>query len=254
MVFRGEYKAFGLIAIILIFCVAESALAQRGGRRGGRSPFAQSSGLNLLSQEGIQQELELVEEQVASIRELQDQQRNAMREMFMSLRDGMDDLDDNQRRDLMTDLQTKMKAMNKEFDAKTVEILLPHQTTRLRQLVMQSQNRRSGGASTGAFSEEMIEQLGITDVQLEKLKAKAEEVGKSVTEKIAAIRAQAEEEVLSVLDENQRAKYKELIGETYDFGGDRDRRGGWGRGRRGLGGPGGGRRPNADSGDRPGVD
>jgi Spy/CpxP family protein refolding chaperone len=259
MIFRGKYPALGLIAIMAMFCVTESVMAQPGGgRRGGGSPFGLTSGLNLLSQEGIQKELELVEDQVSSIKELQDQQRGAMREMFMGMRDKMQDLDGDERRELMTDLQAKMREMNKEFDTKADDVLLPHQTIRLKQLVVQSQNRRSGGAGSGSFSETMVEELGITDEQLEALKTKAEEVREKMTEKIAKIRSQAEEEVLSVLDESQRAKYKEMVGESYDFnrdrGGQRGRGGfggGFGGGRRGGGRPGGDRpsRPSPDGGE-----
>ena len=260
MIFRGKYQVLGLVAVMAIFCSVDAVMAQPGRGRGG-SPFGQTSGLNLLGQEGIQQELELVEDQVESLKELQDEQRNSMREMFMGLRDQIQDMDEDERRELMTELQGKMKEMNKEFDAKADEVLLPHQTTRLKQLVAQNQNRRlGGGPGSGSFSPEAIEKLNISDEQLEKMKAKAEELQTTVAEKIAKIRKQAEEEILSILSAEQQAQYKEMIGDTYDFnqgnqGGGRGGQGGGDRGGRGggdRGGRGGGDR--GDRGGRPGAD
>ena len=79
---------------------------------------------------------------------------------------------------------------------------------------------------------------------------KAVEVRESLAVKMAKLRKQAEMEILSVLDTEQREKYKEMMGESYDVdslfsrggqrggdnrqrGGDNRRRGGDNRGRGG---------------------
>ncbi len=146
-------------------------------------------------------------------------------------------MDADERANAWTEIQEKMKASNKEFDDKANDILLPHQVTRLKQLIVQSQSRRSGGPSSGALPSMMIEELDISDEQMEEMKKKAEEVREKMNEKIAKIRQQAEEEILSVLTADQRAKYKEMVGDAYDF--NTNRGGGFGGFGGQRGGPGG---------------
>ena len=76
----------------------------------------------------------------------------------------------------------------------------------------------------------MLEELGIDEEQKKKLEEKIEEVRKEVEKKIKEIRKEAEDDILSVLTSEQRKMFREKIGETFDFGSDRDpgfrRRGG----------------------------
>lgn len=254
MIFRNRYQVLGLIAMFAVFCSVEVVMAQPGGGR-QRGGFGQASGMGLLGQEGVQKELELVEDQVDDIKSLQEEQREAAGDMFRAMRDGGD-------RDEMME---KFRELTKEYEDKANDILLPHQVKRLKQLVVQDQTRRSGGATTGSLPESMVEELGITEEQLEEMKEKAESVREKMNEKIAKIRAQAQEEILSVLDSEQRARYKEMVGDAYQFpqrnargfgGGQGGRGGAGGRGGRGGGGGGaggrggrGGRRPGGDGGD-----
>ena len=88
MIFRGKYQVLGLLAVTALFCSADIVMAQPG--RGGRGGFGQVSGLQLLVQEGIQKELELVDDQIESLVELQQEQRDAMRVLSFSGRAGGD--------------------------------------------------------------------------------------------------------------------------------------------------------------------
>lgn len=255
MIFRGKYQVLGLLAVVALFCSADIVMAQPG--RGGRGGFGQTTGLQLLGQSGVQKELELVEDQVETLKELQEEQREAMRETFMGMRERFQNADEEERRNAWTEIQEEMKSSNEKFEKMANEVLLPHQVDRLKQLLVQSQSRRSGGPSSGTLPSSLIEELGITEEQIEAMKEKAESVREKMNEKIMKIRKQAEEEILSVLDADQRARYKELVGEAYDFnqnstrgrfgerggdrggerGGDRGERGGdrGGRGERGRG-------------------
>lgn len=248
MKFRGKYQVMGLLAVVALFCSAEIVMAQPGGR--GRGGFGQTSGLQLLGQEGIQKELELVDDQIETLKELQQEQREALRETFMGLRERFQEQGEEARRQVWSEIQEEMQESNKEYDSRANEILLPHQVKRLKQLVVQSQSRRSGGPSSGNMPQSVIDELDISDEQIEEMKKKAEEVRDRMNEKIAKIRKQAEEEILSVLDADQRAKYKELVGEAYDFNrGGRNTFGGFGRGGE-RGGERGGRRERGGRGER----
>ena len=256
MGFRGRFQVLGLAAILAIFMSVDVVMAQPG-RGGGGSIFGQVTQLSLLGQEAVQKELELVEDQLEFINDIRDRQREGMRELFMGARDRFQGMSDDERRKAFEDIQKKMQESNKELEAEALEELLPHQTARLKQLLAQAQTRRNGGPTSGRLSEGLIEELGLTDKQVEELKAKAEEVSAKLKEKVAKLQAQAQEEIFSsVLSKDQHAKYKELMGDSFEFeersrfgGGDRGGRGGGDRGGD-RGGRGGGDRGGRGGGDR----
>lgn len=256
MVFRGRFQVLGLATILAIFMSVDVVIAQpgRGGDRGG-SIFGQITQLSLLGQQAVQKELELVEDQLELINDIRNRQREAMRDLFMGARDRFQGMSDDERRKAFEDIQKKMQESNKELEAEALEELLPHQTARLKQLLAQAQTRRNGGPTSGRLSEDLIEELGLTDKQVEELRKKAAEVSEKLKQKVAKLQAQAQEEIFSsVLSAEQHAKYKELMGDAFEFeersrfggfgGGDRGGRGGGDRGGRGgdRGGRGGGDR------------
>ena len=241
---RGILLKFTFLVMFGLLVSAELAMAQgfRGGPPGGGRG---GSALGLLANEKVQAELELVDDQIKAIEGLSEDMRNEMREMFSGMQDSFRNLSGTEREEFMNDIRTKMTDLNKDFENRAYEELLPHQIDRLKQLMFQSQTARSGGVTRGALPENLIEELGITEEQLEKMKEKAEKVREDLNEKIAKLRKQAEDEILSVLDAEQREKYRELTGDSFDFGqpqgfGFQGRGGGAAPGGRG-GAPGGGR-------------
>lgn len=231
---------------LMMFGFVSQADAQRGGR-GGRD---QTNELSLLGNEKIQEELELVDDQIEEIQELGDEMRDSMREMFSGLREKASGASNEERREMWGEMQEEMQTRYKELQPKIESVLLPAQVQRLAEIKMQATVRRSGGLTSERGSQALKEQLDITDEQLEAMKEKAAKVRESLTAKIAKLRKEAEAEVLSVLDTEQRDKYNELMGEAYDVdglfqrggrGGDGGGRGGDAGGRGGRGGDGGGR-------------
>ena len=57
--------------------------------------------------------------------------------------------------------------------------------------MVQAQTRRNGGATSGRLSSVLVEELGIDEEQQEKLKAKAEEVGKKLSAQIKKLQSEA---------------------------------------------------------------
>ncbi len=200
-------------------------------------------GLQLLVSRQVQEELDLVDDQIEKIKDLQSRQREEMREIFMSMRSRFRDMDRGSREEIMGEIREKMTTLNEKFSGEASEILLPHQVTRWEQLKFQSQAQRAGGADRFIASPAIAEKLNITETQLEAMKAKAEEIRESMQKKIAAIRAEAQDELLSVLTPEQQEQFKSLSGDAFTFD-ERQQRGwgDWGRGRggdRGRGGRGG---------------
>ena len=74
----------------------------------------------------------------------------------------------------------------------------------------------------------LVEDLGLTEEQLQELKEKAAEVSQRLKEKVAKLQAQAQDEIFSsVLSKDQLAKYEELMGDKFEF--PTPTRGNWGR-------------------------
>jgi Spy/CpxP family protein refolding chaperone len=211
-----------------------SALAQpgRGPGFGGGSMF-------MLMNESIRKELEIVPEQEAKLRELGEKMRDEMREAFSGLRD----LSREEREAKFAEMREKGRERMEAYQAQVDDILLDHQKTRLKQLRVQMQMRR-GGVAGGLASEELANELGITEEQKKRLAEVREEVEKETQEKMRKIREEAREKILGVLTPQQRQKLEEMTGEEFEyqpqFGGRRGGGGPGGRGPGGRGGPGGG--------------
>ncbi len=246
--FRGLPKVT-LFAMIAVLCCTDWAMAQPGQGRGG---FGGTSALGLLGDEKVQDELELVEDQIDAIQDYQQEQRDSMQKMFSGMRDRFRDMSDEERSEAMTDIREKITQSNKEFQERVFSDLLPHQIERLKQLMSQSSSQRLGGMSSGNISDELAEQLGLTEAQIEKLKEKAAEVKVDLEAKMTKLRQQAVEEILSVLDPAQREKYREIMGESFQF--SQNGRGGRGGQQGGRGGRDRGGRSGGDRGGRGGGD
>ena len=227
--------------------------AQPGGPGGALGGFGgEGRGqdmLGLLRMESIQGEIELVDDQREEIEALQEELWSEMRERMSSVRD----LEPEERRERFAELRTEMETQREQFQERIEAVLLPQQLKRLKELQVQSVARRSGQGSLGILQNETIlEELGIDAEKREELEAKAEEVLAKLQTQIKKMKAEAEDEILSVLSSEQRKKFREKVGESFDFDSGNDAgfrgRGGRGGGPEGRGGRGGrGGRPDSDT-------
>lgn len=205
---------------VLAFCVSSVAMAQpgRGGRGGRGGGFGGGPGggpgggglTGVLMREDVQKELEMVPDQVDDIRKLLEGRRERMGEMFSGLRD-IEDREERGRK--FREIMEKAQA---EQEKEVGKILLPHQLKRAKQLAFQQRLRGGAGrALTGGGS--LAEELGITEAQQEKLRAANEKLQNELRQKIAELQKEAQEELLKVLTSQQQAKFKDLVGEPFDF-------------------------------------
>jgi hypothetical protein len=114
------------------------------------------------------------------------------------------------------------KALGEETEKKVQDILLPHQLKRIKQIALQMQLQSAGYGAASAFSsDQLAEELKITDEQKTQLQEKQKEVMKEMQEKTQAFYKQLQEEsrekVLGVLTPAQRKKLEEMLGEKFQW-------------------------------------
>ena len=264
-----------LIGVLVISLATSDLQAQRGGNRGGgrfgQGGFGGGFGgfgggsLALLAREDVQKELELLDDQIEEIEAARDDQQASIREAFSGFgRGGNRGRGGDRGRDRNADKGKKgggedrfarfremREKMEKETQKALDEILLPHQSKRLNQLVLQRSLRGGASQVAAALSRgDLAEGLNVTEKQGESLQAKARTIETKLQAQIAKLRQQAQEELLKSLSPEQQREFKDMVGKPFTFTEPERGRGGRGqRGGRGRGGERGGRserprRPN----------
>ncbi len=244
MSLRNTGWSFVMTAALAMLAI-DCAVAQpgRGGGDGGQRMWRGGMGagnMGLLNDEKVQQELELMDDQIDDLKRVQEEMGQYMRDAFSE----MQDLTREERREQWREMQEEFQERLGKFREQADEVLLPHQQDRLKQLQFQSSGRFRGAG--GSFqNEELLEQLGVTDDQKAELEEAVTKAREELQQKYADLVKEAEEDILKVLDAEQRKKYRELVGDAFQFsqnrggrmgnrGGDRGDRGGRGdRGDRG---------------------
>lgn len=261
-----------LVAVLAVCLAGTDVMAQRGtgGRPGGGAPGGGFGGggfggggfggggfgngpLDIAARKEVQEHLELLPDQVDDLTKLAEAERAGQRDRFRDLFAGARDGTEEERAAARTRVQETLAKAAAETQKKIDEILLPHQSKRLSQLVMQ--RRLRGGVSSAFGNEELAAQLGITADQREKLQEKAAEADEAFRAKVAKLREEMQADLLKVLSPAQQANYQALIGDPFEFAADERGQGGFGGGRGGQPGaggqPGGGRPAGGQNGGRP---
>jgi type II secretory pathway component GspD/PulD (secretin)/Spy/CpxP family protein refolding chaperone len=238
---NSTYRLAFAMALMATLLGASLAMAQRpgGGNRGGGfggggpggfggggfggGGFGGGSTTGLLLRESNAEDLKLTEEQKTKIREVSDKQREdtRIRDIFGKMRDATEE----ERTALQADIAKIAEEQRKQAEGELKLILSPEQFTRYRQLAVQSR-----GVSALADSD-IAGELKLSDEQLAKLKAIAEENSKRRTEmfekmresggrgnfeemrtKGEELRKEFEEKRLAVLTDAQRQQWTAMKG------------------------------------------
>ncbi len=222
--------------LALLVCGSLFAAQQPGFGPGMMGPGGAMGGLGgnidllLLNAPQVQKELNLVQEQIDKLREIQRGAMEGLRDMFPR---GMRDMSAEERQKAMEEARKKMEERTKELRKKVDEVLLDHQKKRLKEIKLQVQGLQ-------ALSDpEVIEMLGITDEQREKMenlrKEAAEktrkqmeslrdlspeqrrEKGRELFEEMRKAREDTEKAVFDVLTPSQKEKLEKAKGEKFEL-------------------------------------
>ena len=177
------------------------------------SPLMMGAGVSTnsvgwLDDDDILNELDIVEDQRARLREIREQEMKKRQDFFNTIR-GMEP---NKIGEFVREFGTMLKA---DIDQQVADVLLPHQVKRLDQLRLQTSMRGMGARALE--TESLVKALGITDEQKQQLREKEREVREDLQKKLEQLRKEAQEEVLTVLTDAQRKKLSEMLGEDYEF-------------------------------------
>jgi hypothetical protein len=279
---------FSLAACGALLCatIADAQPPGQGRGRGGPGGFSFGGGfggpqgkLDLVTREPVQKDMALKEDQVAKVRELEEQVRDERRAAFQGGAGGNpfdQNLSAEERQKRQAEFQARLEESRKKVNDKFLpllsEILTEEQETRLQQIVWQAAGEQA------LLDKEVQEKLKLSKEQQDKLAS----LNKEAADKLAELRPQfgrggpggqggqgnfqetiakrneiteaRKKDMEAVLSADQKAEYAKAKGKEFDvaqlnrFGG----RGGPGGGQPGAGGrPPGGGRPGGEGG-RPG--
>src|SRR5262249_28815019 len=157
-----------------------------------------------------QKELEIVPDQLAKLTKLREENQTEMHEAFQRLTKFPPEEHQDRYREIMQELGA-------ETEKKVLDVLLPQQVRRLKQIVLQTKLSQAGyghGLSAVFGTEQLAKELDITPEQLEEFKKKEEEIRKDVQEKTKAfykkLNDDAHTKIMQVLTPEQRAKLAAL--------------------------------------------
>ena len=197
----------------LLLTLAASAIAQE-------KPAFDQFAINALFNKQVQRDLDLVEEQTKEISEYlkglteyRDKLASELRELKAA---GQDQQALNQRRD---EMRKELEKEKQKIQSQVMEILLPHQRQRLKQVSAQFMNREAMKESkvpTGLLTPKMVDYLEIDSKQAKRIEQRSQELAKELAKKVEQLKSEAIEDLMKELSPKQRKKYSELMGERFD--------------------------------------
>lgn len=213
---RGLSRWFLVLGVMAM--IACPAMAQRGGFRGGM--MGGGGAMMLLMNEGVQKELKLTDEQKEKTTELVQSVREKHQEDFA----GLQDLSQEERVAKMTKV---MGAIDKEIYTALASAWKPEQVKRLKQISLQTRGINA------LASEEVQKDLKITDAQKDKLKTLTTDQQKErqaamqeardnqdfagFAKKSSEISKEFMGKALALLDDKQKASWKEMTGDPFEL-------------------------------------
>lgn len=236
---RINIQILGLVLLAGFLCAAD-VVAQGGGRGRGGGGFGGTRLLDLLSNETVQKELEMSDDQVAEVEALEEESRERRSEAMQEVRESFRNGD---REEAMEKAREVFGELVKEDEADIEDVLIGEQFDRLKQISIQ---RDLAGRNAGSAMEKLLEQVDATDDEIEKFEEVKERLEKEAAAKIAKIRSQTLEQIArQSLSTDKADKFMDIIGKAIEGGAanlqnrGRGGRGGDDGGRGGRGGRGG---------------
>jgi len=235
-----------LVAAATVVLTVSTAWAQPQGRgRGGffGRGFGAADPTALLTQESVQKELELTDDQKSKATTLADEAQQARREAIQAsgFQPGQMPSEEEQQA-----FQKKMQDLTASYKKKVADMLVPKQQERLDQITLQysleGQTFNIAGTASALSQDDLSKKLGLSDDQkkkLEDLQGEAQQKamdlfqggGPPDQQEMAKLRTDFKDKAMGVLTADQKTKLESLQGKKFDVSTIQMRGFGRGRGR-----------------------
>ncbi len=226
MTMRRLVAAILCAGLLVSTSFAQGEGRKRGGGGGGQPPrggqFGGGMGMGmtaLAKDKGIAADLKLSEDQVKKVEDLDKKMADKRQEMMREMRESGGGFEG---------MREKMQEMTKTTEKELAGIISADQVKRLKQLQLQA-SEKTAGLMAALGNPEVADKLGFNAEQKEQLQGFRDDMQKSMREifqdaqgdregaqkKMADYRASMDKKVAKLLSDDQKAKWKEMLGEPY---------------------------------------
>lgn len=175
------------------------------GRNVRDSFMKKNESLRMLNSKSVREDLEMVDAQL-------DELKTIAKDLPETVSGQIRKLDFKNVEQAAEDLKAIYKSSQEELES----VFLPHQQKRLGQIKFQLQLQRKS-LTAALTSDPIASELDISDDQANSIRDSAKEINKELAEKVEELRKQAREKLLANLDQSQRSKFDEMIGEEFNL-------------------------------------
>jgi Spy/CpxP family protein refolding chaperone len=216
-------RQFALFSVACLLLSLPSASRAQGVARPVQPGYQQQNQWTMgqaiywLSNEQMLKELDILPEQKDKLNKIRQEMQKKLTDSYVVFNDGSVKPEDRQAK--YFEIVSKV---NEETAKAMEDVLLAHQTKRLKQILTQLRLGQMGyGAGSALGQEDIAKELGITDEQREELKKTEEEVRQEMQQKTQEfykkLQEEAREKLFKVLTPTQRKKLDDLQGEKFEW-------------------------------------
>jgi hypothetical protein len=172
----------------------------------------------------LRKELEIVDDQVESVKELAQEYQKEMMDFYRGNRELQTELQDlyqsgkhEEARELSLEYQEKQREFNDGFMNKAAGTLLPHQVDRLKQISKQQRVK-----TMNQFQDEfgvtsaLADEIGLSEQEKKRLLDAIKAARKAYYEEVEAAKKKANAVIMAALTTEQQEKLRGIIGDPYD--------------------------------------
>ena len=227
-----RFTIAGLFALLLIAVLATPAMAQENDSPFGKeeaekimeTQFFMSQLMMLGHDEGLRNELEVVDEQVDDLKELAKNYQKDMMSFYSDNKELLEGMQKSALGDNPEDAQEMVKKFQKknaEFSQgymdKLEEVLFPHQIERLKQIAKQQQMKLTNKYSDEfGIAASLSKELGLTAEQEEQLNETIKDARQEYYDTVETAKKKALDRIMGTLTPEQKEKMEEIIGDDFD--------------------------------------
>lgn len=172
--------------------------------------------MNLINNESVRKEIDLVDDQYKKMRDFNKTIQEKIQKDIAQLINPDSKTTNSSVKLRGKKIAETIKKHQTAAEKQLKELLLPHQVKRLEQVANQMTLKNRGTAGALA-SVKFKEALGLSDEEVENIKARSQEIQADLEKEIAKLREKAKKDLLKELTPAQRKKMDEIMGDEFEY-------------------------------------